>query len=216
MPYSCEFCSRLFKGEKWLINHIATTHAILTQSPHLSRIHLPNSANALDSSFYSSYTTNNNKNSNEPKSKLKNQCTKCKKFYFRKHNCKKNNKNLDRCDAFNFSDSFFSEDSENYTSDPNLLYDNNNYLAWLDKLALFAQQNSSKFKILHININSIFCKFSYLDKLLRKNIFDIVLVQESKLGSEIPSSFVENEIYTLLRRDRAAGGGSVAEVYLCI
>jgi hypothetical protein len=34
-------------------------------------------------------------------------------------------------------------------------------------------------------------------------------VQESKLGSEIPSSFVENELYTLLRRDRAAGGGGL-------
>ena len=51
-PYACEFCSRIFQGEKWLVNHIATRHAILIQSPHLSRIQIPNSSNSIDSSFY--------------------------------------------------------------------------------------------------------------------------------------------------------------------
>ena len=62
---------------------------------------------------------------------------------------------------------------------------------------------------MHLNINSIICKFCDIDKLLRKNIFDIVFIQESKLGSTTPNEFLENDLYLMLRRDRAAGGGGL-------
>ena len=61
-PFACEFCSRIFKGEKWLTNHIAIEHCRLIDSPHLTKIHIPNATTSLESSFYSSYTANNNNN----------------------------------------------------------------------------------------------------------------------------------------------------------
>jgi len=41
VPYACEFCSRVFKGEKWLLNHIGSEHRQLIESPHLTRVHIP-------------------------------------------------------------------------------------------------------------------------------------------------------------------------------
>jgi hypothetical protein len=44
---------------------------------------------------------------------------------------------------------------------------------------------------------------------LRKNLYDIVFVQESKLGPITPDSFVSKDGYHLTRRDRVAGGGGL-------
>ncbi len=80
---------------------------------------------------------------------------------------------------------------------------------WLDELDFFAKNNTSKLKIVHLNINSIFCKGPDWANVLRKNIFDIGFVQESKLGPLTPDSFVSDINYNLIRRDRVAGGGGL-------
>ena len=207
-PFACEFCSRIFKGEKWLTNHIATEHCRLIDSPHLTKIHIPNATTSLESSFYSSYTANDRTKTNS-KSKQSKSCNVCNKKYIRKHTCKKkggklaeNENRSDLAQAFNFSQDFFTEDFDKFRFDPQKLLENNEDFFnsnnnWLDQHQFFAQKNSSKFKILHINVNSIFCKFYDLDSLLRKNLYDIVFVQESKLGPITPDSFISNDSYYL-------------------
>ena len=45
--FHCEFCQRNFKGKKWLINHISTTHCNYLQSPHLHRLLVEPSLNEI-------------------------------------------------------------------------------------------------------------------------------------------------------------------------
>jgi ribosomal protein L37AE/L43A len=96
-PYACEFCSRVFKGEKRLLNHIGSEHRQLIESP---RVHIPNAATSLDSSFYSSYTSKNNNANVLKSSKLSKSCNFCHKKYFRKHTCKKSNANSELSNAW--------------------------------------------------------------------------------------------------------------------
>ena len=70
------------------------------------------------------------------------------------------------------------------------------------RISDFLNLNSSKFKILHLNINSFFCKFHELNCILNKNSFDIVFIQETKLSSDTPDAFVNNNNYNLIRTDR--------------
>ena len=63
--------------------------------------------------------------------------------------------------------------------------------------------------MLHLNINSVFCKFFNINLILNLNLYDIVFIQESKLGVETPDALISNSFYNLLRRDRIAGGGGL-------
>ena len=45
--FHCEFGQRNFKGKKWLINHISTTHCNYIQSPHLHRLLVEPSLNEI-------------------------------------------------------------------------------------------------------------------------------------------------------------------------
>ena len=133
------------------------------------------------------------------------------------------NSNSENLKAFNFTESYFVEEFDEYRFDPKIEMDENfnfnnsdaeNPKNWLGELEFFAKNNSSKLKIVHLNIkivhlNSIFCKGLDWAYVLRKNIFDIGFVQESKLGPLTPDSFVSDINYNLIRRDRIAGGGGL-------
>ena len=74
----------------------------------------------------------------------------------------------------------------------------------------FLVSNAAKFKILHLNINSIFFKFHEVNGILNKNSFDLVFIQETKLPTNTPDAFISNNNYNLIRRDRVASGGGLA------
>ena len=140
---------------------------------------------------------------------------------YRKHTCKKEPTKISELyQIFNFSDSFFQEDIADYQFDPiKLELSNQNFNfninhnsdspTWLNQHLLFAEKNETKFKILRLNIYSINCKFHDIDLLLRKNIYDVFFIQESKLRSITPDTLIINDRYHLIRRDRVSGAGGI-------
>ena len=88
---------------------------------------------------------------------------------------------------------------------------------WVSKLSEFTRYNqtnkSSNFFLIHLNINSLFTKTNHIFDLLSHVKPDILALNETKLGHEIPDSAVNPANpanYCLLRRDRIRGGGGVA------
>ena len=73
---------------------------------------------------------------------------------------------------------------------------------WANCLDKFNELNPNKIKIMHLNINSVFCKLHELNIILNKLLFDFVFIQESKLCPELPDAFISNTNYGLIRRDR--------------
>jgi exonuclease III len=100
---------------------------------------------------------------------------------------------------------FFESEDTSWTSsllEPNLTQ----FSSYLDDLLQFAQN----FSILHLNINS-FSNASKLDltNILDLKVFDVVLLNETKLDSSITESFFQNQHYTLIRRDKNGNGGGI-------
>lgn len=80
--------------------------------------------------------------------------------------------------VFNFDDDFFT--SKNFVpSFPN----------FLDELKLFSNDNLSKLKVLHLNVNSLFLKKAEVLEIVSLKIFDIISLNETKLDDSIPESF---------------------------
>jgi hypothetical protein len=78
---------------------------------------------------------------------------------------------------------------------------------WL--ASLIGNLSNSHFNFLHININSVLGpqKFDGLCKIMNKKIFDMIIIQETKITSDDPHSKFVFDGYTTLRRDRKVGGG---------
>ena len=68
---------------------------------------------------------------------------------------------------------------------------------------------NGKFSILHLNINSFFMKADEIQMILDKKLFDIIMLNESKLDETIPTKFTDHINYISLRRDRTRNGGGI-------
>ena len=166
-------------------------------------------------------------------SRLAKICESCNKKYIFKHKCLKIVKNIvhesetDVSNIFNFSDSFFSDESlfkskeSGFDFESTSLPDSFDFNSssfpeatnWANCLDKFNELNPNKIKIMHLNINSVFCKLHELNIILNKLLFDFVFIQESKLCPELPDAFISNTNYGLIRRDRKAGGGGLLVYY---
>ena len=82
------------------------------------------------------------------------------------------------------------------------------YTNYLQHLKNFSADESS-FKLLHLNINSLFLKGAEVNLALELQKFDLFFLNETKLDSSIPQSFLTNKAYRVLRRDRTGLGGGV-------
>jgi len=117
--------------------------------------------------------------------------------------------------VFNFDDSFFVNDRErlDYTSllsnIDSMLPDDDSDLPWLSDMTKFTDKSIGKLNICHLNINSIFNKLFEVYKIINSGTFDIISIQETKLGPEIPDSLFTFANYTTIRRDRQRGGGGL-------
>ncbi|CAF1091926.1 unnamed protein product, partial [Brachionus calyciflorus] len=69
--------------------------------------------------------------------------------------------------------------------------------------------DSSNFKIMHLNINSILNNLFEVDQLLNMRKFDIMCFSECKLDEFIPNSFYNNKYYSKVRLDRNRHGGGL-------
>ena len=121
-----------------------------------------------------------------------------------KKNNKKSKETYGSINEFNFSDSFFSEkqvldsgendtgiDEEPIQVDP----------GWVESIKSPFSNMTSKFLVCHLNVNSIFCKVQEINKILNLNLYDLVLITESKLGSRTQDIFLGNPFYNMIRRD---------------
>ena len=153
-------------------------------------------------------------------------CKNCHKQYIFKHNClKQKPDNFDELNnLFNFSDSYFSDQAiaglkdlgfefnlgiESDTFDFNNSQENEAEGAWINKIQKFYSDNPNKVKLLHLNINSIFCKMHEVHALLDKGFLDFIFIQETKLDPAFPDNFLNHRSYNLLRRDRKAKAGGL-------
>ena len=82
-------------------------------------------------------------------------------------------------------------------------------LDWKSNLNLFACTYPKNFKIIHLNINSIFCKVHFINQILNEQNYDLISIQESKLGPNIPDNFLTSSYYNIIRRDRESGAGGL-------
>jgi len=133
---------------------------------------------------------------------------------------------------FNFNDTYFTDDaitklkdlgfnlygsdisSSNFNFNENSSLPSENSLdSWLLKLENFYDLNLGKIKILHLNIDSIFCKLHEFNTLLDKGFFDFIFLQETKLDPNLPDAFLKHRLYNMLRRDHKAGGGGLIAFY---
>lgn len=184
--FNCNFCSRSFKGESWLSNHVNSEHKNYLDSPFLKR---KSTSKAID--------------------KVSNFCKNCSRKVTPKHKCRLFKvADTTQENIFNFSDSFFVE---NFKFDDKSLDYKSNYNKSTSLIEQFAETNSTKFKILHLNINSIFCKFYDVNLILNSKKFDLIFIQESKIGPQTPIS--TNNFYNFERRDRVAGAGGIIMYY---
>jgi exonuclease III len=93
--------------------------------------------------------------------------------------------------------------------------DNSNVIdkptTWINELIELATSNDiyNKFAVLHLNVNSVREKMSNIDRILALEMFDIVMLNESKLDDSVPLCFYINENYRIIRRDRGKAGGGL-------
>ena len=67
--------------------------------------------------------------------------------------------------------------------------------------------STGDFSILHLNINSVYLKRYELNEILDLQQFDIILLNETKLDTTVPESFIKNSNYKIIRYDRDRSGG---------
>ena len=111
---------------------------------------------------------------------------------------------------FNFSDSYFDNSFFNQTffETNSLLADTSN-ITWISFLTSLIVEKVSNCNFLHLNINSINGKLFEIHSLLDLNLFDIIFLQETKLGPEDSDHFLQHKEYSFLRRDRDVHGGGI-------
>ena len=81
---------------------------------------------------------------------------------------------------------------------------------YLRRMITFGKNDNDNLKILHLNINSLIAKLYEVDEILKLDIFDFFIINESKLDVSTPVDFYVNKSYRCLRNDRTRRGGGVA------
>jgi len=137
--------------------------------------------------------------------------------------CTKKNKRLDRLRdvqietqsidinqmPFSFSDDYFNEpvkfDDSNISINAAFMDDVDN--SWLNSIETLEEKG--KFTILHLNLNSVFNKIAHVFNILDMGKCDIIMLNEVKLDSNMPSKMFLHNDYDLIRRDRTASGGGI-------
>ena len=71
---------------------------------------------------------------------------------------------------------------------------------YFDAIKQFATK--TKFKFMHLNINSLHSKIDEIDKILKLKKFDIVFINETKFDKHKPIGFYKSSHYDIIRRDR--------------
>ena len=82
-----------------------------------------------------------------------------------------------------------------------------------DYIRYFKLNYDTNFSILHLNIDRLFNKRYELNEILNQNVFDLVLLNETKLDQFTTDEAINNDNYQLLRRDRTLNGGGIV-VYI--
>ena len=103
---------------------------------------------------------------------------------------------------FNFSDDFFDS-----TFNEEIILPGNHIETYIESLTKFCKEDLNELKVLHLNINSVFLKIDSVHDILNTNSFDIVFLNETKLDSTVPNSYLSHKRYTLHRRDRDHSSG---------
>ena len=63
--------------------------------------------------------------------------------------------------------------------------------------------------IAHQNINSLQNKMDEIRTLLNQELFDVLVLTETKIDSSYNNSFFQHPLYRIIRRNRKKGGGSI-------
>ena len=73
----------------------------------------------------------------------------------------------------------------------------------------FNSFNSDEFSFLHLNISSLSKNLVSFEHILNSRIFDLILLNETKLDSTYPHSFIRSNHYTIIRRDKTTKEGGL-------
>jgi hypothetical protein len=186
---SCQICKKTFKGPVWLANHVRIKHSLPASSTSLKR---------------------------------KCQFENCSKFFmnleskhYKNHVAKFHSPKPDLDPIQLIGENFFDKSEINEIGldicDPDVTGDVNPSAlpCWLQNIS--EMLNNKKFNFLHLNINSILgaTKFTGLVDLVELNTIDLICVQESKIGNEVPDSLFAFNNYQIIRRDRSKGSGGI-------
>ncbi len=109
---------------------------------------------------------------------------------------------IDDDNVFGFTDEYFDQVELNVSDSLDNKMD-----SWLENVRSVSEHNN--FKILHLNINSMFNKFEHVFSLLNEFNFDIIALNEVKLDNTIPDKLYQHPKYNLKRRDRDSHRGGI-------
>ena len=192
----CEFCNKAFKFKsKWYFKHIEKCNSSIAKSL------LSDAICTICGKVY------------KQKNKwfLKH-LDKCKNITFTRDvsrniettEDRNSNTNIIHVDdkLFNFSEEFFDQTDLklNETID-------SNYDTWLNHVV--DESEDKCFKIIHLNINSVFNKFEHIFTMLNNLNFDIIALNEIKLDDSVPDKLYEHSDYNVKRRNRNSNGGGI-------
>jgi hypothetical protein len=107
-------------------------------------------------------------------------------------------------DLFDFSDEFFNDD--NVLIDLDVASDDFTPNIWLKMVIDYHDKFNGNLSFIHLNKNTIFNKIDDIDTILNLNLYDIVMINETKLDDSVPINYFTHQYYHVLRRDR--GGES--------
>jgi len=141
-------------------------------------------------------------------------CTNCNKSYagklcLDKHSKKCTSKSSTWLPIFDFSDDYFANEPDDYN------LGEVPYTDYLEGIVTFRTNHKTSFKLMLININSLFAKKQHLLEWMNLNI-DCICLNETKLDETVPESFIIHNNYKLIRRDRELGGRHGGGVLIAI
>ena len=87
--------------------------------------------------------------------------------------------------------------------------ENSNDDNWKEHIYQLNDEFNSGFKVLFLNANSIYNKMSNFNDLLVKRCIDMLIIEESKLSSDVPNEYYSFVGYKIFRRDRTRHGGGI-------
>lgn len=149
------------------------------------------------------------------------QCPLCNQFFkglkIHFNSCAKKHKQLNVNSQINLidkefvpllSDEYFDQTQTNNSIDIEI----DDYAldaSWLNELKSTIVKG--KFNLLHLNINSFMSsvKHLHIEALLNENLFDLICIQETKIGDEISDGSLVYPNYNFIRRDRQKGSGGI-------